>query len=81
MAVIEHNSIKHEFAPNPRIQENGLWSVTYPPIEADTPYLRNKFTGEIVPNIPDYARRSDILEPYYQTEEEKTELKPMMAAL
>lgn len=49
--------------PNPRIQENGLWQETYPTIEHDGAYLRNKYTGEIVPNNPDHAMRSDILEP------------------
>lgn len=52
-------------APNPHIQENGLWSESYPPITDDCLYLRNKYTGEIVPNTPDHARRSDILEPFY----------------
>ena len=71
---VVHNGIEHEYAPNPRIQENGLWSETYPPIEFDGRFLKNKYTGELVPNNPDNARRSDILEPYYEDDGEADDI-------
>lgn len=51
------------YAPNP-ILPHGEWEDTYPPIKTTSHWLINKFTGEILPNTEEFARRSDILEPY-----------------
>ena len=64
MATVEVNGIKHTFAGNPVLQGE-VWSDEYPPITANVQWLRNKTTGEILPNHPEFAERSDILEPYY----------------
>ena len=69
MATVTANGFEHEFAPNPKFTGDN-WADEYPPIPPDAPYLRNKYTNEIVPNFPDYAVRSDILEPYYPTDAE-----------
>lgn len=64
MATVEVDGIKHTFAGNPVLQGE-VWADEYPPITADVKWLRNKSTGEIVPNHPEFAERSDILEAYY----------------
>lgn len=63
-ATTTYNGIEHQFAPNPRLSGED-WKREFPPINTDAEYLRNKFTGDIVPNTPDFAQRSDILEPYF----------------
>lgn len=63
-ATTIYNGIEHPYAPNPRLSGDD-WKREFPPIQTDAEYLRNKFTGDIVPNTPDFAQRSDILEPYY----------------
>lgn len=64
MASIVVNDVTHVFAPNPALSEEH-WDAEYPPIKANTKWLVNKYTGEILPNTYEFARRSDILEPYY----------------
>lgn len=76
MATSFHNNQTHTYAGNPVIQAKSDFSDTYPPIEHDGRWLRNKFTGEIVPNIPDYAERSDILEAISDEEAEATFATP-----
>lgn len=49
--------------PNPMLNAEH-WDLQYPPIQTTSPWLVNKFTGEIFPNTPEFARRSDCLEPY-----------------
>lgn len=49
--------------PNPTLNAE-FWEQQYPPIQTSSPWLVNKFTGEIFPNTPEFARRSDCLEPY-----------------
>lgn len=51
------------FTPNPTLNAD-TWDEQYPPIKTSSPWLVNKFTGEIFPNTPEFARRSDCLEPY-----------------
>lgn len=51
------------YAPNPTLSQ-GTWEESYPPIKTKSPWLINKFTGEVFPNTEAFARRSDILEPY-----------------
>lgn len=51
------------FTPNPTLNAE-TWEEQYPPIKTSSPWLVNKFTGEIFPNTPEFARRSDCLEPY-----------------
>lgn len=51
-------------APNPTLSAEH-WHEQYPPIETKSEWLINKFTGEIFPNTPQLAERSDILEPYF----------------
>lgn len=64
MATVEVDGIKHMFSPNPVLQGE-IWANEYPPITDKVKWLRNKTTGEIVPNHPEFAERSDILEAYY----------------
>lgn len=64
MAVeYDENGVGHVYAPNPKMQGED-WSKEYPPIKTSSLWLINKFTGEIFPNTAEFARRSDILEPY-----------------
>lgn len=72
MAISVYNNQTHTYADNPVIQARSDFSDTYPPIKHDGRWLRNKYTGEIVPNIPDYAERSDILEVISDEEAEAT---------
>lgn len=51
------------FTPNPTLNAE-TWQDQYPPITSSSQWLINKFTGEIYPNTPEFARRSDCLEPY-----------------
>ena len=51
------------FTPNPTLNAE-TWQQQYPPIQTSSHWLINKFTGEIFPNTPEFARRSDCLEPY-----------------
>lgn len=62
--VINIKGVEYAHAPNPKMYSEA-WEKDYPPITAKTPWLRNKYTGDIVPNTPEFARRSDILEPFY----------------
>lgn len=64
MATVDVNGVKHTFAGNPVLQGE-VWANEYPPLDANAPFLRNKVTGEILPNHPEFAERSDILEAYY----------------
>lgn len=57
------DGVEHRFAPNPFLQGE-VWEKQYPPIKSDCKFLINKYTGEIVPNTEEFARRSDILQPY-----------------
>lgn len=63
MAISTHNNQTHRYADNPQIQPGTEFHDTYPPIVHDGMWLRNKYTGEIVPNNEMYSSRSDILEP------------------
>jgi len=51
------------YTPNPTLNAES-WEQQYAPIKTNSPWLVNKFTGEIFPNTPEFARRSDCLEPY-----------------
>lgn len=53
----------YTFTPNPTLNAE-TWDDQYPRISTTSPWLVNKFTGEIFPNTPEFARRSDCLEPY-----------------
>lgn len=59
----DENGVEHIYAPNPKMQGED-WSKEYPPIKTNSMWLVNKYTGEIFPNTVEFARRSDILEPY-----------------
>lgn len=63
MAVDIINGVEHTYAPNPKMQGED-WAREYPPIKTTSQWLVNKYTGEIFPNTEEFARRSDILEPY-----------------
>lgn len=63
MSVEVVDGVEHVFAPNPKMQGDD-WAKEYPPIKTTAKWLVNKFTGEIFPNTEEFARRSDILEPY-----------------
>ena len=76
MATSHHNNQTHTYADNPVIQARSDFSDTYPPIVHDGRWLQNKYTGEIVPNIPDYVERSDILKPISDEEAEATFATP-----
>lgn len=71
MATSLHNNQTHIYADNPVIQPKSEFADTYPPIKHDGRWLRNKYTGEIVPNHPEYAERSDILEAISDEEADK----------
>lgn len=60
---IDENGVEHIYAPNPKMQGEE-WSKEYPLIKTSSKWLINKYTGEIFPNTEEFARRSDILEPY-----------------
>ena len=64
MAVEVIDGVEHIYAPNPKLQGQH-WEAEYPPIQTTSQWLINKYTGEILPNTPEFARRSDILEPYF----------------
>ncbi len=64
MAAVIVDGTTHRFAGNPVLQGE-VWSDEFPAIVTTAQYLRNKSTGEIVPNFPEFAERSDILEPYF----------------
>ena len=68
MSYKDTNGVEHNFAPNPKMQGED-WKAEFPPITEPTRLLKNKYTGELVPNTPDMALRSDILEPYYEDDE------------
>lgn len=63
MATIQSNGVSYTYAPNPKMYSDD-WEKDYPPIQTNSRWLINKFTGEILPNTPEFARRSDILEVY-----------------
>lgn len=63
MAVEIIDDVEHKYAPNPKLQGEH-WEAEYPPIQTPHRWLINKFTGELFPNTVEFARRSDILEPY-----------------
>lgn len=63
MAVEVVGGVEHIFAPNPKLQGDE-WAKEYPPIKTTSKWLVSKYTGEIFPNTEEFARRSDILEPY-----------------
>lgn len=71
MATSLHNNQTHTYADNPVIQPKTEFADNYPPINHDGRWLRNRFTGEIVPNHPEYAERSDILEAISDEEADK----------
>lgn len=79
MATSFHNNQTHIYPDNPVIQPKSDFSATYPPIKHDGRWLRNKYTGEIVPNVPDYAERSDILEAISDDEAEAIFAKTVKA--
>ena len=86
MSYKDTNGVEHNFAPNPKMQGED-WKAEFPPITEPTRLLKNKYTGELVPNTPDMALRSDILEPYFEDEDsvlditKVVELKPTPADL
>ena len=55
--------VEHRYAPNPTMHGEE-WAREHPPIETTAAFLRNKYTGDIVPNFPEFAERSDVYEPY-----------------
>lgn len=57
------DGVPHTYAPNP-VMRGDDWATEYPSITSNTKFLRNKYTGEIVPNFPEFAERSDVYEPY-----------------
>lgn len=63
MATEIIDGVEHTFAPN-AVMRGSDWSAEYPPINANVKWLRNRYTGEIVPNFPEFAGRSDVFEPY-----------------
>lgn len=68
MEHIETDNDTHAFegfsyTPNPTLNAKS-WEDQYPPIKTNSKWLLNRFTGEIFPNTPEFARRSDCLEPY-----------------
>ena len=73
MSYKDTNGVEHNFAPNPKMQGED-WKAEFPPITEPTRLLKNKYTGELVPNTPDMALRSDILEPYFEDEDVDTVL-------
>lgn len=64
MASVVVDGIEHIYAPNPKMATD-TWANDFPPIVTNARWLRNKYTGEILPNHEEFAVRSDILEPYY----------------
>lgn len=68
MSYKDTNGVEHNFAPNPKMQGED-WKAEFPPITEPTRLLKNKYTGELVPNTPDMALRSEILEPYFEDED------------
>lgn len=66
MTVEIIDGVEHVYAPNPKL-EGEKWSAEYPPIVTNSPWLISKYTGELFPNTPEFARRSDILEAYLGT--------------
>ena len=64
MAVSIVGGVEHRHAPNPRMHTED-WNSEYPALNTDAPFLINKFTGDILPNTPEFRERSDVLEPYY----------------
>ena len=71
MATSTYNNLTHTYADNPVIQPKTVFADTFPPIEHDGRWLRNRYTGEIVPNNEMYVERSDILEPISDEEADK----------
>ena len=71
MATSTYNNQTHTYADNPVIQPKTEFADTFPPIEHDGRWLRNRYTGEIVPNNEMYVERSDILEPISDEEADK----------
>ena len=63
MTVEVIDGVEHVYAPNPKMQGEE-WAKEYPPIVTTSKWLINKYTGEIFPNTEEFAKRSDILEPY-----------------
>ena len=63
MATEIIDDVEHIFAPNPKLQGEH-WEQEFPPIQTNSKWLRNRFTGELFPNTAEFARRSDILEAY-----------------
>ena len=85
MATSTYNNQTHTYADNPVIQPKTEFVDTFPPIEHDGRWLRNRYTGEIVPNNEMYVERSDILEPISDEEADKifgrtAPVKPKTAA-
>lgn len=58
------DGVSHTYANNPKLQGE-RWEVEFPPINTEANWLRCRFTGQIYPNFPEFAERSDILEPYF----------------
>ena len=71
MATSTFNNQTHTYADNPVIQPKTEFADTFPPIKHDGRWLRNRYTGEIVPNNEMYVERSDILEPISDEEAAK----------
>lgn len=63
MAVIYVDDVEHLFAANPKLESDD-WAKENPTISSSYKFLRHKVTGEVFPNEPCFARRSDVLEPY-----------------
>lgn len=63
MSVEIIDGVEHVYAPNPKMQGE-VWEKEYPTIKSSAKWLINKYTGELFPNTEEFARRSDILEPY-----------------
>lgn len=64
MAFKKVGDVRHDFAPNPKLGGDD-WAAEYPPIKSDAKLLINKFTKDIVPNTVEFAKRSDVYEPYF----------------
>lgn len=57
------DGVEHIYAPNPTMHGED-WAREHPPVKTTSRWLRNKFTGEIVPNHPEFAERSDVYEAF-----------------
>lgn len=66
MSYVNVDGQKFLYADNPRMSPNAeTFAEEFPVIVTDAEWLRCRTTSQVYPNTPDYAERSDILEPYF----------------